>query len=131
MFNSLLTRAYLTVQHVALVLTQNPADFLKDNKTDKTFAGVQSTFEGLFASAYSLFISVGIALLVLAGIAAAILFGMLKDNTKVKENRNWIVRVLAAAAIVAVMLTAVGLFYSVGASVQVAGTPTPTPIPNP
>ena len=110
----------------ALVVLSGNVDFLKDpSKNNGAFSGLQNLAEGYFASAYQVMQVVGICLFVLAGLAAALMFGIFKDSQKVKENKSWLIRILAAVAIFALVLTLVGLAFNVGNEVSVDGAPTP------
>lgn len=115
----------------ALVVLSGNVDFLKDPaKNNGAFSGLQELAKGYFASAYQVMQVVGICMFVLAGLAAALMFGIFKDSQKVKENKSWLIRILAAVAIFALVLTLVGLAFNVGNEVSVDGTPTPgTPTP--
>lgn len=109
------------------VFLSNPVDFLKDpSKNNHAFDGVQNMAEGYFASAYQVMQVVGLCLFVLAGLAAAILFGILKNSTKVQENKAWILRVIGAVVIFALILEGVGIAFAAGSANIGTVTPTPT-----
>lgn len=130
----MLLNAMNTVNRMALavsnyvVLSGNPADFLDDaDRNNGAFQGLQNMAEGYFASAYQLMQVVGICLFVLAALAAALMFGIFKDSTKVKENKGWLIRILAAVVIFALALTLVGMFFNIGADANITATVTPIP----
>jgi len=112
----------------AVMVLAGKVDFLENpDKNNHALDGFQRLAEGYFASAYQLMLTVGICLFVLAGLAAALMFGIFKDSQKVKENKSWIIRILAATAIFALILTLVGAAFNVGDEVKVDDvTPTPS-----
>ena len=93
------------------------------NEVDTTkgsgiFGGIDSILEGYFAAGYRLVIVIGVCLFVLALLVAAILFGVMKDHDKVKENRSWIIRILIAVAVFSLALTLVGIAYELGEKID-------------
>ena len=92
-------------------------DYLKTDGNG-AFDQLEKVIKEYFAETYQLLLVIGVAVLVLAGVAAGILFGVLKDAQKVKENKTWLVRVLVAVAIVAGILTAVSLAFGVGEAIE-------------
>jgi len=110
-------------------------DYLKTGGNN-AFDQLEQVIKAYFADAYQLLMVVGVAVLVLAGVTAGILFGVMKDSQKVKENKSWLIRILASVAIIALVLTLVSLAFGVGAAAEgtvTIATPTPiaTPIPTP
>ena len=121
-----LNRMALAVSN--FVVLSNPADFMKDpSKNNGAFSGVQKMAEGYFASAYQVMLVIGICIFVLAGLAAALLFGILKNSTKVQENKAWLIRILAAVVIFALVLTVIGMFYEIGNTADITAAVTPVP----
>lgn len=117
-----LNKLALMASNAVMVLAGN-VDFLEDpNKNNQAFSGLQNLIEGYFASAYQLMQVVGICVFVIAGLAAALMFGVFKDSQKVKENKSWLIRIFAAVAIFALVLTLVGVAFDVGDQVE-ATTP--------
>ena len=113
-----------------VVVLTNPVDFLDDpNKNNGAFSGIQSLGEGYFASGYQAIEVLGLCLLAIAALAAAILFGFFKDTQKVKENNTWLLRIIGAVAIVACIMTVFGFAFDAGSAANNALTVTPTPTP--
>lgn len=101
----------LAARKVALLTAD--LDYLKTGGNG-AFDKLSNVVKAYFADAYQFLIVVGVALLVLAAVIAGILFGIMKDSAKVKENKSWLIRILAAVAIVALALTLVSIAFGIG-----------------
>ena len=102
-------------------------DYLKTDGNG-AFDRLEGVIKAYFADAYQLLLVIGVAVLVLAAVVAGILFGVMKDSQKVKENKAWLIRILASVAIIATVLTLVSIAFGVGAAAEESLEPTPTPV---
>lgn len=78
-----------------------------------TFKSVDDKATELIAEVYNLLLKVGIGLLAIVALIAAICFGMFKDSQAIKENKQWLVRIIIAIVIVGSVLTLVGIFSQI------------------
>lgn len=121
-----LNRMALAVSN--FVVLSNPAEFMKDpDKDNGAFSGIKNLAEGYFASAYQVMMVVGVCIFVLAVLAAALLLGVLKNTTKVQENRSWLIRILGSVVVFALALTLVGMFFEIGNTADITAAVTPVP----
>lgn len=95
----------------------NPADYLNKGGNG-TFNKLQTTLQNTLADAYALLIAVGLGLIGCALVAAFILFGVLKDNSAVKENKQWILRLIGAVIGVSCVLTLIGIASGIGNTIK-------------
>lgn len=96
--------------------SNNPASYL-ENASGKTFDGLLGTLQNVIGDAYALLIAVGIGALGCALVGAFILFGLLKDTSSVRENKNWIVRILIAVIGISTVITLIGIFAGIGGAI--------------
>lgn len=96
--------------------SNNPASYLKD-ADGKTFEGLLGTLQNVIGDAYALLIAVGIGALGCALVGAFILFGLLKDTSSVRENKNWIIRILGAVIGISTVITLIGIFAGIGGAI--------------
>ena len=96
--------------------SNNPASYLED-ANGTTFAALLEKLQSVIGDAYALLLVVGIGALGCALVGAFILFGLLKDTSSVKENKNWIVRILIAVIGVSTVITLIGIFAGIGSAI--------------
>lgn len=125
------TKVALAINNV-VVLTGTDLNYLKTGGNG-AFSKLLQVVQSYFADAYQFLLAVGISIMALAGVLAFIFLGVLKDSTKIKENKNWILRILGSAAGIALVLTLVTLAFGAGSSVDgtLEDEVTPTVIPTP
>lgn len=92
---------------------KSPLDHLKGNGND-AFGGVEKVALETLASANSVITTVGICLLGVVAIVAAVCFGLFKDSSAIKEHKKWIIRIIGAAIGVGCALTIVGIALGIG-----------------
>ena len=95
----------------------NPAGYL-DNSGSGSFDNLKSTLQNVLADMYGLLVAVGFGLLGCALVAAFILFGVMKDNNTIKENKQWILRLILAATGIACVLTIIGIAAGIGEKIK-------------
>lgn len=125
------TKVALAINNVVVLTQGTDLNYLKTGGNG-AFSKLLQVVQSYFADAYQFLLAVGISIMALAGVLAFIFLGVLKDSTKIKENKNWIMRILGSAAGIALVLTLVTLAFGAGSSVD--GTledVTPTVIPTP
>lgn len=98
-------------------LSSNPAEYLGSGD-GKTFESLGKTLQNVLSNAYSLLMVVGFGLIGCALVAAFILFGVLKDTNAVRENKQWILRLLIAIIGISCVLTIIGIAAGIGNSVK-------------
>ncbi len=96
----------------------NPAEFLEKKSGQGTFNSLSETLQGVLADGYKMLTAVGIGLIGCALVVAFILFGVLKDNSSIKENKQWIVRLIGAVIGIAMVLTIIGIASGIGQSIK-------------
>lgn len=97
---------------------KNPAEFLEENSGNGTFSSLSDTLQGVLADGYKMLTAVGIGLIGCALVVAFILFGVLKDNSSIKENKQWIIRLIGAVIGIAMVLTIIGIAYGIGGKIK-------------
>jgi hypothetical protein len=55
----------------------------------------------------------GIGALAIAGLVAAICFGLFKDSQTIREHKQWLVRIIIAVVIVGSILALIGIISKV------------------
>ncbi len=78
-----------------------------------TFDQIQDTVEPVLADAYALLMKLGIGALAIAGLVAAICFGLFKDSQTIREHKQWLVRIIIAVVIVGSILALIGIISKV------------------
>lgn len=112
----MLQRIFLT----ATPVPDNPAKYLDDLKREDggTFGKLGDTLQQTIADAYGMLTVVGIGLIGLCLVVAFICFGILKDNSTIKENKQWIMRLLIAVIGVSCVITIIGIAAGIGESIN-------------
>lgn len=96
----------------------NPAEFLESKSGQGTFNSLSETLQGVLADGYKMLTVVGLGVIGCALVIAFILFGALKDSTSVKENKQWIVRMIGAVIGIAMVITLIGIASGIGQSIK-------------
>lgn len=101
-------------------VNSNPAGYLETMKSGNngTFSKLTETLQKTIADAYGMLTAVGIGLIGVCLVAAFIMFGVMKDNSTIKENKQWILRLLIAVIGVSCVVTIVGIAAGIGQSIN-------------
>lgn len=66
---------------------------------EKIFKRIAQVLKPILADAYNLILGLGFGLLTIAGVVAAVSYGLFKDSDLVKENKRWLQRIFLATAL--------------------------------
>ncbi len=69
---------------------------------------------GALSNVFSWVRTVGLILLLLAGVIAAIMLGVMKNEQAIQKNKTWLIRILGAAAGIGLIMTLIPIFASLG-----------------
>jgi cytochrome bd-type quinol oxidase subunit 1 len=81
---------------------------------DGSFDEVGRAITGAVSSIYTILRNVGLMVIILCGVAAAILFGILKNEQSIQKNKTWLLRIIVAVALVALIPTILGMVAGLG-----------------
>lgn len=113
----LFTKAYVFLDETTPAASSNPADYL-NGKGSGTFDKLQNTLQNTLADVYALLVAIGLGLIGCALVAAFILFGVMKDNSAVKENKKWILQLIGAVIGISCVLTIIGIASGIGNNIK-------------
>lgn len=83
-------------------------DYMSKQGSD-IFDPVEKATQPIFSGLYGLLLTLGIGLLAIAGLVAVVCYGVLKDSSKIKENKEWLGRVLIAVIGAGALLSIIGI----------------------
>jgi hypothetical protein len=76
-----------------------------ESDNNGAFSAAEKALANTVASAYKTIRNVGFMILLACGIAAGILFGILKNEQAIQRNKTWLIRLIAAVALVTLIPT--------------------------
>lgn len=76
-----------------------------ESDNNGAFSAAEKALSNTVASAYKTIRNIGFMILLACGIAAGILFGILKNEQAIQKNKNWIIRLIEAVALVTLIPT--------------------------
>lgn len=103
----------VTITYQEVIFLTNQVDYLK-NKGPGIFDSLGKTLQGVLADIYGWLIVLGLGGLGCALLAAFIMFGLKGDSPAIKENKQWIGRIIIAAIGVSSTLTIIGIAAGIG-----------------